>query len=445
MNLSNYLSFMALLVGMSLAVSCGNASDTRDGHDFQIKKVTDYLYEATVDYDIDYSVVTPTFENFRIKKGACSAVAIGNLVGRNLDWNYDDGAEYVVRTTKTDTRHASIGISSLTALSNELAGDGKYHAEFEMLPFLTLDGINDAGVLVTIFVVGYQQMGQWEMKNDDPDDDMFELIGPRLILDNCAYLSEIVPLYEKYDWLSLSTSDEFHIMVKGPRSPEDNTITTAVFELIPYTEGGKTTRRLCCISQDEKNVVLVGNDPTRFHQIKAEDYLVVANFNLWKFDPSLDRIGRLKTASPSPMGFERYEDLEIAAKTALSIAGSKENLTPLQMQDIMRTAYYSNCYNLIKSNFWYTDCVLVPSKEELLAATPAQRNPCGDINNLIKGEENKFIESYKNDLDTWAHRDRKAKQNVWETLHTSIYNYADRSLQVNVHEGTIFYEYSIEK
>ncbi|MCR4565523.1 MAG: hypothetical protein K5651_05470 [Bacteroidales bacterium] len=440
--MANYFSIAMLLAGMWLAAAC-TSSEGQAAHDFQIKKVTDYLYEATVDYDLDYGVVTPTFENFRIKKGACSAVTIGNLTGRNLDWNYDDGAEFVIRTTKSDKRHASIGVSSLTVLPNEQVEDGKYHKEFEIIPFLTLDGINDAGILVTIFVVGYQQMGPWEMKNDDPSDDMFELLGPRLILDNCAYLSDIVPLYEKYDWLSLGNVDEFHIMVKGPRSSEDKTVTTAVFEQIPYTEGGKTTRRLCCISQDEKNIVLVGNDPARFHKIKEEDFMVIANFNLWKFDPSQDRIGRLKTASPAPMGFERYEDLELAAQTALSVAGSKENVTPSQMQDIMRTAYYSNCYNLLKSNFWYTDRILIPTKEELLAATEDQLNPCGDINKLIKGKDNKYLNSFKEELDTWAHRDRTAKQNIWETLHTSIYDYENRTLQVNVHEGTIFYDYKL--
>ena len=31
--------------------------------------------------------------------------------------------------------------------------------------------------------------------------------------------------------------------------------------------------------------------------------------------------------------------------------------------------------------------------------------------------------------------------NLWETIHTTIYNYKERSLQVNVHEGTIYYDY----
>ena len=37
----------------------------------------------------------------------------------------------------------------------------------------------------------------------------------------------------------------------------------------------------------------------------------------------------------------------------------------------------------------------------------------------------------------------KVPDNLWETIHTTIYNYKEHSLQVNVHEGTIYYDYKL--
>ncbi len=426
---------------MLLITGCNNVALT--GNDLKIKKVTEYLYEATVDYDINYDIARATFDQFRIKPAACSAVNIGNFTGRNLDWYYDNGAEFVVRTTATENRHASIGITSLTNLPADSVVEGGYHPLFETIPFITLDGINDAGVYVNNFVVGYQQMGQWEMKNDNPDDDMFEMLAPRLILDNCTYLTDVMPIYDKYDWISMQDQCEFHILVKGPRSAEDPTITTAVFELIPFNEGGKNIRKICCISADEKDIALVGGDASRFYKINT-DFFAVTNFHFWQFDPSQDRIGRLKTTSERPMGFERFETLDEAGKSAIAVAGGQDNVTDRQMMDIMRRAYYTNTYNLFQPNFWYTDHGPMPTNVELMAATEKEMNPCGDINNLMKGKDNKIFEGVKNAVETWAVRDRNAKQRaIWETLHTAIYDYKNRSLKVNVHEGTVFYEYKL--
>ncbi len=434
------LTFILLVAGAFLAAGCASGS-----HNFQAKKVTDYLYEITLDDYVDYATAKPAFEKFRPKLGGCSSISIGNLRGRNLDWTYADGVEFVVRTTKQGNRHASVGVITAPFVTSDMLSDGQYHEEFEMLPYTTMDGINDAGICVNLNVVNFQEFGAWQMKTETTEDDMMELMSPRLILDNCTYLTDIVPLMEQYDWFSLGNEEETHLMVTGPRSADDPTLTNAILEYIPFTEDGKTFRKLCCISTDEKDIALVGGDASRFYHSKA-DVFIMTNFNLWQFDASLDRKGRLLSATEHPMGFERYETIEAAAKRAVSTAGSEENLTSVQMQDIMREVYYSNNYNLDQPNYWYTEeSKLTLTKEEIINATDEQRYPCGDINKLIKGKDNKYVNDIEANIKAWASRDRKVKNNLWETLHTTIYNYADRSLQVNVHEGTIFYEYSIEK
>ncbi len=281
------------------------------------------------------------------------------------------------------------------------------------------------------------------MKTETTDDDMMEFMAPRLILDNCDYMTDIVPIMEKYDWFSVGNEFETHLMVTGPRSADDPTVTSVVFEYIPFTEAGKSFLKLCCISPYEKDIALVGGDAARFHLSKSP-FLIMTNFNLWKFDPSLDRKGRLLSAAGHPIGFERYEILEAACQTALKVISSKDSLTNQHIQDIMFTVNYSNMYNLYQDNFWYSESMpKLISKDDLLNVTPSQRSPHGDINNLLPGKDNQFIKGFKDTLKEWGNRDRKVKSNLWETIHTSIYNYQTRSMYVGVREGSVFYEFKM--
>ncbi len=444
MNYKKFYSIMLLAAGMIVAASCSNAPKeaVAGQHDIQLKKITDYLYETTLDYDFDLNVGKSRQEQFRAELPACSSISLGKFRGRNLDWNYEDGSDVVIHTTKKDNRHASLGVASMPYLKNETAGDGQYHEEFEMLPFCTLDGINDAGICVNLNVVIFQEVGKWQMKTETQDDDLMEFLAPRMILDNCTYLTDIVPMMDEYDWFCVGSEYETHMMVTGPRSADDPTVTSVVFEYIPFTEGGKSFRKVCCISPEEKDVALVGGDASRFFHSKG-DYLIRTNFNLWQFAAEKDRKGRLLSATEHPEGFERYEILEAACKTATTLLNGTDSLTSQHIQDIMFTVNYSNMYNLYQDNFWYTESPDLITKEELINATPSQRSPHGDLNNLIKGKDNRFIEGFKNTLRQWGKRDRKVKSELWETLHTSIYNYETRSLQIGVREGSVYYSFEM--
>lgn len=447
MNYKKLLSFALLIAGMLTAVSCSNATkENAQGNqnpDFKVKKVTDYLYEATFENDFDYSLSKAGFEKYRPDLPACSSISLGDFRGRNLDWYFENGSEFVIRASKTDKRHASLAVVSAPFLSNEMAGDGQYHKEFELLPYYTMDGINDSGICVNLNVVLFQEFGKWQMKTETQDDDMVELMAPRIILDNCGYLTDIIPVMEKYDWFSLGTGFETHLMVTGPRSADDNTVSTVILEYIPFTEGGKSFRKLCCISQDEKDIAVVGGDKARFYHSKGEIF-IMTNFNLWQFDASLDRKGRLLSATEHPVGFERYEILEAAAKTAYEIIGGPDSLTFQHMQDIMYTVNYSNMYNIYQDNFWYSESMPeLITKEDLINATDEQRSPHGDLNNLIKGKDNCFINGFKETLRSWGNRDRKVKNTLWESVHTTIYNYEERTIKIAVHEGSDYREYKL--
>ncbi len=438
------LFLMALATAMLTMTSCSNISkeQTAGQHNIQVTKVANYLYETTLDYDFDIEEAKALIEKNEPVMGGCSSISIGNLRARNFDWLFTNGIEVVVRTTKKDNRHASIGVSPLVKLDEDIAKDGQYHELYELLPYISVDGTNDAGISINTNVVNRDQLGHWEMKTETTDDDLSELLIPRLILDNCSSLSDIVPLLEKYDWISMPKL-ETHMMVTGPRSSDDATVTTAVLEFVPFTEGGRTFRKLCCISQDEKDIALVGGDAERFWHSKA-DIFIMTNFHLWHFEADKDRKGRLLSATDIPMGFERYETIEEAAKAAIAVIGGKDKVTTQQMEDIIHSVHYTRNYDLNSSNFWYTEIAdAYPGREALINATPLQRSPHGDINNLIPGKDNAFINFIKNDQATRAKRNRKEKNNFWESVHTTIYNYAERTIKVTVHEGSDYYEYKL--
>lgn len=87
--------------------------------------------------------------------GACSAVRRGNALYRNYDWKFDGAAEFVVRMSAAEGRHASVGVASLgAALAEDEVASGVYSAKYRALPGMTLDGINDAGVVAEINVDG---------------------------------------------------------------------------------------------------------------------------------------------------------------------------------------------------------------------------------------------------------------------------------------------------
>ncbi len=367
MHYKKIYSFVLLAVAALLMAGCnGKATvEALDGHQFNVEKITDYLYEVTLDYDFDYVASKPLQEQFRPNLPACSSISLGNFRGRNLDWYYENGSDFVVHVTKKDNRHASLGISCVPFIDNDIAGDGQYHKEFEGLPFSTLDGINDAGICVNLNVVTFQEFGKWQMKTETTDDDMMEFMAPRIILDNCTYMTDIVPTMEKYDWFSVGNEFETHLMVSGPRSADDATITSVILEYIPFTENGKTFRKVCVISQDEKDLALVGGDAARFWLCKG-DYLIMTNFNLWKFEADKDRKGRLLSTTEHPCGFERYEILEAASNTAINVLGSTDSLSCQHIQDIMFCVNYSNMYNIYQDNFWYSDYMPYITKEDII-------------------------------------------------------------------------------
>ena len=110
-----------------------------------------------------------------VKQGfACSSVRNGNFYGRNLDLDYADVPEFVIKVAAKEGRYASIGMAAMFEIkSNEV--DKLSEALLLELPNMTFDGINANGIVMHIHAVGnkgvnrvvnaYINGGKAEMRN----------------------------------------------------------------------------------------------------------------------------------------------------------------------------------------------------------------------------------------------------------------------------------------
>ena len=125
--------------------------------DFKPKpvKIFDYLYGVDF-YDLDYRLALSYFKSHGgiPAAGACSAVGTGTIFGGNLDWFYDNGVEFAVRTPAKDGRLATMGVSGIISELTRDAVENQLHPElYPLIPFHLNDGINQYGVFCKVNVV----------------------------------------------------------------------------------------------------------------------------------------------------------------------------------------------------------------------------------------------------------------------------------------------------
>ena len=116
----------------------------------------EYLYFMQYEkYDYDYAeryfksrgdlVIPPT---------GCSVVKNGPYIGRQLDWYYNNDAEFIVKTRNTKNRFATLGVcGGLSELSRDFVRHQAYSELYKIVPFHMYDGINQYGLFANINVV----------------------------------------------------------------------------------------------------------------------------------------------------------------------------------------------------------------------------------------------------------------------------------------------------
>lgn len=343
-----------------------------------IEKLEDYLYEANYD-DLDYDFAERYMEKHYPPIGGCSSVRKGLLFGRNYDWYYSNMPEIIVHVTETETRHASVAVcSGLGELNNAFVNSGEYSSDYKVVPFVVLDGVNDAGVYGNINVV---PTGDWgittgTMPRVKLKKRLTAMTLLRFVLDNFDSATAAVEYLRDFTSVRMLYSDslalEAHYMIA------DATKTYAV-EFI----------------NNEMVILDITNKPymTNFY---LKDMSMI---------PNSHTVNR-NTITPHSMGVERYELIDNTYRTI----EDTNDMIFLMHKDLKYTQMYSRELD----PYWYTE---LTGKYETF----------GDLTVLSPVEDFEPIIDYV--INQFEHRNRDAKE-TWQTVHTSVYNLEARKLYV---------------
>lgn len=370
--------------------------------ELKFDKITDYLFEVTYDsYEHNIDKAKAYFAKYKPNLGGCSSLQNGAFRGRNYDWIFDEEPEFVIHVPANgDGRHASIGVAATTAVTASDVESGEYLDMYDLLPYLTLDGMNDTGLTVNINVVGFGEMGEFQMRTEDSSDDVCPLMVTRLLLDNAGSIDEAISMLQDMDIFSLSTMEECHFMITGKQSAEDDTINTIVVELIPN-------------AQKHYELSIIDYNKGEFVDNKP----VMTNFHLTGFN------GNVESATRHPMGLERYKLLMENYNQAQTLRG---------IMDLMKKVYYTRAYDLYIDNFWYSEY----SGGELDMTNCGEKSLKGDVS-----AAGPYAEKIQKQIDDYNRGERDGS--TWHTVHTSIYDTENAKLYVLPQEAGFPYEFGL--
>lgn len=186
-----------------------------------------YFYEAYYK-DEDYNFGYDYMSKYRPSPSGCSAFVKDGFLTRNYDFNYDARPEVVIHMAANDKgRHASVGMAAAAA---QLTDESMYKAAarqwideedieaYKLIPFLTLDGINDAGFSCEINITGVGDCGKTTGTNPGAEITLCGLMLVRYLLDYADSVDSAIDIVKnKLNIFNCYYGDafqeEFHFMI----------------------------------------------------------------------------------------------------------------------------------------------------------------------------------------------------------------------------------------
>lgn len=346
-------------------------------------KVADYLYY--IEYDnYDYQDGYDYYDKYKYM-GACSAVSKGDLVGRNLDWNYTDGSEFVVVTKATNGRYGTIGVAH-TLITEEMINSGNYNERLDVLPFVTNDCMNTYGVYANMNVVNAGDKG-YTLGTNKGKQDLCQLMIPRFVCDYAKTAKEAIELLKNMNIYAplVSMGDECHILLRD---------TTDVY-IIEFVEN-----EMVVLSSTDEDYDPIPNDMNIMCNFYVTDWNgTVASKTLGNTDAQIEATG----LTAHSMGLERYNILSAAYDDIDSVT---------DMASAMESVKFTLAYNADQNPYWYSEFV------------------DGDL--TIYSEEADFQEIKTAAIEAYNRHIRDGK--TWYTTHTAVYDLENKTVTVYVDE-----------
>ena len=200
----------------AIALAGCKKNNDASGSNAIITKVANMLYEVTYD-----SYSSEPIGSYQEISGdmACSSVRNGNYHGRNFDYFMNQSSTFVVHTTATKDRYATIGIARLAKVNDAMIDAGLTERQRQILPWAILDGMNEKGLVVNNNVVSKKDWGTTPHTGTTDDaSDMNLLFTTRALLDNCANVQEALKYLEKHNITPFESEKmNLHIMISDPQ------------------------------------------------------------------------------------------------------------------------------------------------------------------------------------------------------------------------------------
>lgn len=323
------------------------------------------------------------------KFGACSQARHNNFQLRSYDWYFDSKTSFIVKVTKKENRHASIGVSSIS-ISKEDIANKNYSELFKVIPFITLDGINDCSVYCGINVVPTGDKGRTTGTNKNGKD-LPNICIPRYVLDKATSAENAINLLKQRNIFAINYDGqqiELHAMISDINK-------TYIVEFV--------NNKMVVLEQDINNSVMTNF----YHTDWNGEIKTVALGNTVEETKATG-------LTPHAEGLERYKILQAGIKSVNSLESGME---------LMRQVNFTKAYDRSMSPFWYSE--LVGARGLTIYNTIDEYAPVVDI----------FIEMFNN-------RDRN-NPNTWQTVHTSCYDLQNKTMIICCQEGTEIHSYSL--
>ncbi len=358
------------------------------------EKLDDYLYY--MEYS-DYVFNSATGEH--VKTGfACSAVRNGNFFGRNLDLDYADVPEFVIKVAANEAegRYASIGVAAVLSLKSNMV-DSATEAQLLAMPNTTFDGINENGVAINCNVCPAIDLDfATPLSTNYGKPRLHAVAVVRYILDHAESAAHGVELLKNMDIYGGYGSWGLHWMLSDEKE-------TYIIECI---DGELVARN------DTDNIM------TNFYV----NYGSYSNYSRYTARKGQTVVGKtyedFPILTPHACGVERYAILKE------HYAEGEESAEA--MSHLMERVKYSQSYEAATSPFWYTEFT---EGNLTIANTPMD-----------------FKAPVQQSMDTYKLHDRNIQpNNFWQTWHTAVYDLANRTLRLNIQEDySRHYDFRLE-
>ena len=301
-------------------------------------------------------------------KGGCSTVRNGSFFGRNLDMNYCECVEFVVRMSSGKDRYSSIGLSANPYIGADVAKMSE--DELLRIPTITNDGINENGVLASVHVVLSDGIDDQSGTNAGGEviDGRYVV---RYVLDHAKSAEHAVSLLEKANIVGGFGQYGLHWMIADEKD-------TYVVEVI----GGRLA-------------------------VSKNEYAFMTNFYL-NYGPLQETQTVAGTA---------FEDLPLLNERAVGVERwaylrehYAESNTAEGMAKLMKSVKATTVYTQDEDALWLTE----HSADGL----------------TIHSTREEFLRVAAEQQEMYNHRDRSNPQGDWITWHTSVYDIEKATLTV---------------